>query len=78
MINPGNADYIATYNEIKDVLDVMEQIYDSWLTTLKEKKTNIKRVNLNAIAELISIQKAKGEINDRKDIIKYIDGIICD
>ncbi|HBH17425.1 MAG TPA: hypothetical protein DDX14_00500, partial [Cyanobacteria bacterium UBA9579] len=74
MINPGNADYIATYNEIKDVLDVMEQIYDSWLTTLKEKKTNIKRVNLNAIAELISIQKAKGEINDRKDIIKYIDG----
>ena len=78
MINPGNADYIATYNEIKDVLDVMEQLYDSWLTTLKEKKTNIKRVNLNAIAELISIQKAKGEINDRKDIIKYIDGIICD
>ena len=54
MINPGNADYIATYNEIKDVLDVMEQLYDSWLTTLKEKKTNIKRVNLNAIAELIS------------------------
>ncbi|OGI18765.1 MAG: hypothetical protein A2287_08905 [Candidatus Melainabacteria bacterium RIFOXYA12_FULL_32_12] len=79
MINPGNAAYDDNIsNEIKEVLEVMEQLYDSWLTTLKAKKDNIKRINLDSIIELIALQKAKGEVKNRRDIIAYIDGIIGD
>jgi hypothetical protein len=64
--------------EIQIILDVVEQVYALEVTDMKKKIDNIKRVKVDSIADIINEEKKKGNLKNKKDIVKFIQSIIQD
>ncbi|EKE03915.1 MAG: hypothetical protein ACD_20C00129G0011 [uncultured bacterium] len=66
------------YQEIQETMQIVEQIYEMWASNLKKRLDNLKRINIESLIVLIEYEKANGNIKNKSDIIKYIDGITQD
>lgn len=67
-----------TNSEIREVIDIVEHLYETWLVNVRNRLDNLKRINVDSLAELIEYEKEKGRIKDKNDIIKYIESITQD
>lgn len=64
--------------DIRDILEVVENVYALEVVDMKKKIDNIKRVNISSIVDIVNEEKKKGNIKTKKDIVKYIQSIIQD
>lgn len=64
--------------DIRDILEVVEQVYALEVIDMKKKINNIKRVNVSSIVDIVNEEKKKGNIKTKKDIVQYIQSIIQD
>jgi len=66
------------YSETVQVIGILEGIYEIFIESLKTKIENLDKINIETLTELILKESEKGNIKERKDIIKYIEQIIQD
>jgi len=64
--------------EIRDVVEIVEQVYSNQATELARKLDNFKRINVDTVAAYIKEEQVKGNFQNRDDIIKYIQSIVQD
>jgi hypothetical protein len=64
--------------DIEEILDIIEGVYLEWIDSLKTKMKNIRKLNLKSLNTLIELEKQRGRIKGKKDIIRYIEGLIQD
>ena len=67
-----------SYNEIQEIIEILEQFYTLEIDELNNKLKNIKRIDINSLVNLIESEKEKKYIKSRKDLVKYIKSIIQD
>lgn len=80
-LNKNNDFFInenAISEEVKDTLNVIEQIYGVMLMNLQNRVNNFKRINIDSLIEFAKYEYVNGRIKNRKDIIKYIESITQD
>jgi len=63
---------------VKDVVDILEQFYVLKFTEVSKKIDNIKRINIDSLADRIQEEVEKGNIKTKSDIVKYVESIIPD
>jgi len=70
--------YNPTSDNIEELIDVTEKLYQIWFADIKRKLDNISRIQLASFMELIEYNIENGDIKTDKDVISYIEQIIQD
>jgi len=64
--------------EIRNVVEVIEQIYSLEVSDMNRKIDNLKRINIGSVVTYVKNEQEKGNFKSKNDIIQYIQSIIQD
>jgi|GEM_PF-2708621 len=64
--------------EVRDVVEVIEQLYSLEVSDMSRKIENLKRVNINSVVAFVEKERKKDNFKSKTDIVKYIQSIIQD
>ena len=65
-------------SEVKNVLEIVEQVYLIKSVAAEKKLNNIKRINFDSLVNLIQKEISNDRIKSPKDMVNYIETIIED
>jgi len=64
--------------DVEETIKFLEKLYSLWIDMCRKRQRNLKSVNSESLAKLVKIAHEKGRINNKEDIITYIELILQD
>ncbi|MDD3012924.1 MAG: hypothetical protein PHC34_04405 [Candidatus Gastranaerophilales bacterium] len=64
--------------EIRNVVEIIEQIYSLEVSDMSKRMENLKRINFDSVAAYIEKEQKNNNFKSRNDLVKYIQSIIHD